>query len=53
MIAYLEVNPFEEQVAEHFGQLRVKLYRIGLPVGSYGMMIAGHARAMGLILITK
>jgi len=53
LIARLEAAPFEDHAAEHFGQLRAELYRIGQPIGPYDMMIAGHARAMGLILVTN
>ncbi len=53
LVAHLEVAPFEEHASEHFGQLRAELYRIGQPIGPYDMMIAGHARAMGLILVTN
>ena len=53
LIARLEVAPFEDHASEHFGQLRAELYRIGKPIGPYDMMIAGHARAMGLILVTN
>ncbi len=49
----LEVLPFEEQAAAHFGQIRAELYRIGKPIGPYDMMIAGHARSKGLILVTN
>ncbi len=53
LIARLEVAPFEDHASEHFGQLRAELYRIGQPIDPYDMMIAGHARAMGLILVTN
>ena len=53
LITRLEVTPFEGHASEHFGQLRVELYRIGKPIDPYDMMIAGHARAMGLILVTN
>lgn len=53
LAARLEVLPFEDQAAEHFGELRARLYDIGRPVGPYDMMIAGHARSMGLILVTN
>ncbi len=53
LIARLEVAPFEDHASEHFAQLRAELYRIGQPIGPYDMMIAGHARAMGLILVTN
>jgi tRNA(fMet)-specific endonuclease VapC len=51
--ARLEVLPFQAGDAAHFGQVRAALYRIGKPIGAYDMMIAGHARARGLILVTN
>ena len=53
MAARLEVLPFDEGAAAHFGQIRAELYSKGKPIGPYDMMIAGHARSMGLILITN
>ncbi|MBT8420337.1 MAG: tRNA(fMet)-specific endonuclease VapC [Gammaproteobacteria bacterium] len=53
MAARLTLVPFDAQAAAHFGQLRAQLYRIGQPIGPYDMMIAGHARALGLILVTN
>jgi len=53
LIAHLEVAPFGGHASEHFGQLRAELYRTGKPIGPYNMMIAGHARSMGLILVTN
>ena len=53
MAARLEIAPFETLAAAHFGQLRAELYRIGKSIGPYDMMIAGHARSMGFILVTN
>ncbi len=53
LAARLEVVSFDDQAATHFGQLRAELYSIGRPIGTYDMMIAGHARALGLILVTN
>ncbi len=53
LVARLEVMSFDHRAAEHFGQLRAELYGIGQPIGPYDMMIAGHARADGLILVTN
>ena len=53
MIARLEVLPFGELAAAHFGQLRAELARAGTPIGPYDQMIAGHARAAGLVLVTN
>lgn len=53
MVARLEVLPFEDKAAYHSGQIRATLYRMGQPIGPYDMMIAGQARALGLILVTN
>ena len=52
-LARLDVLPFDGPAATHFGQLRAELYGAGKPIGPYDMMIAGHARSQGLILITN
>jgi tRNA(fMet)-specific endonuclease VapC len=51
--ALVEVMPFNTTAAIHFGQLRAELHRAGKPLGPYDMMIAGHARALGLTLVTN
>jgi tRNA(fMet)-specific endonuclease VapC len=53
MVARLEVLPFNDKAAYHFGRIRAELYRTGQPIGPYDMMIASHARASGLILATN
>ena len=53
LAAKLEVLPFDNKAAYHFGQIRASLYRTGRPIGPYDMMIAGHARAFGLKLVTN
>ena len=52
-VARLDVALFDERAAEHFGQVRAELYASGKPIGPYDMMIAGHARSMGLVLVTN
>ncbi len=53
MISRLDVLPFDDKAAYHFGQVRAELYRVGKPIGPYDMMIAGHARSSGLKLVTN
>ena len=53
MISRLEVRPFDSQAAIHFGQIRAALATIGKPIGPYDAMIAGHARALGLVLVSN
>lgn len=53
MTSRLEVLPFGDKVAYHFGQVRAELYSVGKPIGPYDMMIAGYARSLGLKLVTN
>ena len=53
LTARLVVLPFDEDAASHFGQLRAELAKSGKIIGPYDMMIAGHARSSGLILVTN
>ncbi len=53
LAARLDVLPFDRSAVSHFGQIRAELYRKGSPIGPYDMMIAGHARSCGLILVTN
>ena len=53
MAARLEVLPFNESAALHFGQIRAELADAGRPIGPYDQMIAGHARALGLVMVTN
>lgn len=51
--ARLDVISYNEKAANHSGQLRAELAKKGQSIGPYESMIAGHARAEGLILITN
>jgi tRNA(fMet)-specific endonuclease VapC len=51
--ARLELLPFTKQAAAHYGQIRAQLDRVGRPAGAYDMMIGGHARSEGLVLVTN
>ena len=51
--ARVEVLSFDVQAAVHAGQIRSELAKIGKPIGPYDQMIAGHARSLGLILVSN
>ncbi|MFG0629890.1 tRNA(fMet)-specific endonuclease VapC [Pseudomonas sp. xss_2] len=51
--ARLEVLDYNSHAAAQSGQLRAELAQAGTPIGPYDQMIAGHARACGLILVTN
>lgn len=50
--AKLEVLPFDDGAADHAADIRAGLERIGRPIGSYDLLIAGHARSRGLVVVT-
>ena len=51
--ARLEILSFDEGAAVQFGQVKAELEKQGNIIGAYDMMIAGHARSEGLILVTN
>lgn len=52
-VGRIEILSFDQPAAEHFGEIRAVLYAKGQPIGPYDMMIAAHARAQGLVLVTN
>ena len=52
-VARLEVLPFADKAAVHYGQLRAELERAGTPCGPHDMQIGAHARSEGLIVVTN
>ncbi|MDH0731400.1 tRNA(fMet)-specific endonuclease VapC [Pseudomonas sichuanensis] len=51
--ARLEVLDYDTLAAAHTAQLRAELAKAGTPIGPYDQMIAGHARARGLVLVSN
>ncbi len=51
--ARLEVLTYGPEATAHTGQLRAELARAGQQIGPYDQMIAGHARSLGLIVVTN
>jgi len=52
-LAPLEILPFDEEAAEHYGHIRAALEKKGTLIGSLDMMIAAHAQSQGSILVTN
>lgn len=47
-----EILAFSEQDAQQAGEIRAKLAKQGIPIGTYDIQIAGQAIAQNLTLIT-
>ena len=52
-LAGLEVADFDGVAAEVAGQVRAWLAAQGTPIGPYDSLIAAHAQALGVILVTN
>ena len=52
-VARMDVLPLDDSAAAHAGQIRAELARLGMPIGPYDQLIAGHARSQGLVLVTN
>jgi tRNA(fMet)-specific endonuclease VapC len=49
----LTVLDFDDNAARHAADIRANLSRKGQLIGSNDMLIAGHARSLGLMLVTN
>lgn len=52
-LSTLEIAPFDEPAAVVNGQLRSWLASQGTPIGPYDGLIAAHAQALGITLVTN
>lgn len=49
----ITILEFDSYAAEEYGCVRAELEKKGTPIGPMDMLIAGHARAEGLIVVTN
>jgi len=52
-LARVSCLPWDATAATHFATVAVELHRVGTPIGTTDTMIAGHAIAVGAVLITS
>lgn len=52
-LARLEVLDFDQAASEQAAQVRAELAMQGTPIGPYDALIAGHARSLGLTVVTN
>jgi tRNA(fMet)-specific endonuclease VapC len=52
-LSIITVVPFDEFDTVHYGDIRLSLERQGRIIGPLDMLIAAHAKARGLILVTN
>lgn len=52
-MSQIEVLSYDLNASNHTGQIRDSLAKAGTPIGPYDQMIAGHARSLGLVVVTN
>ena len=52
-VSRLEVIPYDEAAASHYGEIRADLEKKGTPIGVNDLHIAGHARSQALTLVSN
>ena len=52
LLARVAVLPLAAPVESHYAEIRVALEKAGQPIGHNDLLIAAHARALDLILVT-
>ena len=53
LLANIEIMDFDSLAAESYGKVRADLEQAGTPIGPLDMMIAGHAKSKGYIVVTN
>lgn len=53
LLSYAEVLDFPAEAARAYGAIRAGLKRLGELIGANDMLIAAHARTLGLTLVTN
>jgi len=51
--APLDIVPFDAQAAETYGRIRAAIERMGTPIGPLDTLIASHAIALDVTLVTN
>lgn len=52
ILSEIPILPFEAPADEHYGNIRQHLESAGTPIGPNDLLIAAHARALGLTVVT-
>jgi tRNA(fMet)-specific endonuclease VapC len=51
-VSRIAVLDFDDDAASHAGEIRASLQAQGKLIGAYDLLIAGHARSRGFLLVT-
>lgn len=53
LLSNIEILSFNVNAADEYGRIRADLEKKGTPIGPLDMMIAGHAKSVGCIVVTN
>jgi len=53
LLTYVEVLPFDGSIAANYGAIRSDLERKETPIGPMDVLIAAHAKSIGLTIVTN
>ncbi|MGE5331564.1 MAG: type II toxin-antitoxin system tRNA(fMet)-specific endonuclease VapC [Nitrospirota bacterium] len=53
LVQMIPPDPLPQAAAEHYGDIRATLQKLGLPIGNNDLWLAAHARAEDWILVTN
>ena len=53
ILGAIPVLPLDAPADDHYARIRTHLERAGTPIGPNDLLIAAHARALGLTLVTE
>ena len=53
VLSAINTLPMSEPVDAHYGFIRAELEQVGRPIGHNDLLIAAHARALGVTLVTR
>jgi len=52
-LSRFDILPFDDRAAQHASRVRMELASLGKPIGPYDTLLAGHAKSLGLIMVTN
>jgi tRNA(fMet)-specific endonuclease VapC len=52
-LRHVAVLDFPDEAAAHYAEIRAELKMRGQPIGANDLLIAAHARCLGLVLVTN
>ena len=52
-LSNIDILPFDDRAAVDYGDIRASLEKKGTPIGPNDMLIAAHARSLGLTIVTN